>query len=116
MDFLFQLAVVLACLFYGARKGGMALGLLGGIGMVIMVYVFRLTPGRPQVDVMLTIIADVAASATLQTSGGLVVLLQIAERMLRRNPLFISIPAPFTTCGLSMLRGTGPAVYTMLPI
>jgi anaerobic C4-dicarboxylate transporter DcuB len=116
MEFLLQLAIVLACLFYGARKGGMALGLLGGIGMVIMVYVFRLAPGRPPVDVMLTIIAVVAASATLQSSGGLDVLLQIAERMLRRNPRFISILAPFTTCGLTMLCGTGHVVYTMLPI
>ena len=103
MDFLLQLAIVLACLFYGARKGGIALGLLGGIGMVIMVYVFRLKPGTPPVDVMLTIIAVVAASATLQASGGLDVLLQLAERVLRRNPRFISILAPFTTCFLTML-------------
>jgi anaerobic C4-dicarboxylate transporter DcuB len=116
MEFLLQLAIVLACLVYGARKGGMALGLLGGIGMVIMVYVFRLAPGRPPVDVMLTIVAVVAASATLQASGGLDVLLQLAERMLRRNPRLISILAPFTTCGLTMLCGTGHVVYTMLPI
>ena len=116
MDFVLQLAIVLACLFYGARKGGMALGLLGGIGIVIMVYVFQLKPGQPPIDVMLTIIAVVAASATLQSSGGLDVLLQLAERMLRRNPRFISILAPFTTCGLTMLCGTGHVVYTMLPI
>jgi anaerobic C4-dicarboxylate transporter DcuB len=116
MDFLLQLAIVLVCLFYGARKGGIALGLLGGIGMVIMTYVFRLKPGTPPVDVMLTIIAVVAASATLQASGGLDVLLQLAERVLRRNPRFISILAPFTTCGLTMLCGTGHVCYTMLPI
>ncbi len=116
MDFLLQLAIVLVCLFYGARKGGIALGLLGGIGMVIMTYVFRLKPGTPPVDVMLTIIAVVAASATLQASGGLDVLLQLAERILRRNPRFISILAPFTTCGLTMLCGTGHVCYTMLPI
>lgn len=29
MDFAIQLVVVLICLFYGARKGGIALGLLG---------------------------------------------------------------------------------------
>lgn len=104
------------CLFYGARKGGVALGLLGGIGMVIMVYVFRLNPGKPPVDVMLTIIAVVAASATLQASGGLDVLMQIAERLLRRNPRIISILAPFTTAGLTMLCGTGHVVYAMLPI
>jgi anaerobic C4-dicarboxylate transporter DcuB len=116
MDFLLQLAIVLVCLFYGARKGGIALGLLGGIGMVVMTYAFGLKPGVPPVDVMLTIIAVVAASATLQASGGLDVLLQLAERVLRRNPRFISILAPFTTCGLTMLCGTGHVCYTMLPI
>ncbi len=116
MDFLVQLAIVLVCLFYGARKGGVALGLLGGIGLVAMVYLFGLKPGKPPVDVMLTIVAVVAAASTLQASGGLDVLLQIAERLLRRNPKFISILAPFTTCGLTMLCGTGHVVYTMLPI
>lgn len=37
MDFLIQLAIILVCLFYGARKGGIALGLLGGVGLVILV-------------------------------------------------------------------------------
>lgn len=30
-QFSIQLAVVLICLFYGAKKGGIALGLLGGM-------------------------------------------------------------------------------------
>ncbi len=38
------------------------------------------------------------------------------ERLLRRNPRIISILAPFTTGGLTMLCGTGHVVYTMLPI
>lgn len=33
-DFWIQLVVVLIALFYGARKGGMALGLIGGIGLL----------------------------------------------------------------------------------
>lgn len=116
MDIFLQLAVILICLFYGARKGGVALGLLGGIGIVIMVFVFGLPPGKPPVDVMLTIIAVVAASATLQASGGLEVLLMGAEKVLRRNPKYVSILAPFTTCALTILCGTGHVVYTMLPI
>jgi anaerobic C4-dicarboxylate transporter DcuB len=111
-----QLVLILACLFYGARKGGLALGLLGGIGVVVLVYGFRLAPGEPPVDVMLTIVAVVAASATLQASGGLDVLLLGAEKLLRRNPRFVTILAPFVTCGLTMLCGTGHVVYTMLPI
>ena len=116
MDLLLQLAIILVCLFYGARKGGVALGLLGGVGLVILTFVFGLTPGKPPVDVMLTIIAVVAASATLQASGGLEVLLVGAERILRRNPKYISILAPFVTCLLTILCGTGHVVYTMLPI
>ncbi len=64
MEFAIQLIIILICLFYGARKGGIALGLLGGIGLVILVFVFHLQPGKPPVDVMLVIIAVVAASAT----------------------------------------------------
>jgi len=116
MEFSLQIVLILACLFYGARKGGVALGLLGGIGVVVLVFAFRLAPGKPPVDVMLTIVAVVAASATLQASGGLDVLLQLAERILRRNPRYVSILAPFTTCTLTMLCGTGHVVYTMLPI
>jgi anaerobic C4-dicarboxylate transporter DcuB len=116
VDIFLQLIVILVCLFYGARKGGVALGLLGGIGIVIMTFVFGLKPGKPPVDVMLTIIAVVAASATLQASGGLEVMLKGAEKVLRRNPKYISILAPFVTCFLTILCGTGHVVYTMLPI
>ena len=59
MDLVLQLVIILVCLFYGARKGGVALGLLGGIGIVILVFAFKLPPGKPPVEVMLTIIAVV---------------------------------------------------------
>jgi len=116
MELVLQIAVILICLFYGARKGGIALGLLGGLGIVVMAFAFNLPPGKPPMDVMLTIIAVVAASATLQASGGLEVMLMGAEKMLRRNPRYVSILAPFTTCLLTILCGTGHVVYTMLPI
>lgn len=115
-QFALQLLVVLICLFYGARKGGIALGLLGGIGLLVLVFGFGMQPKSPAVDVMLTILAVVVASATLQASGGLDVMLQIAERVLRRNPKYVSILAPFTTFFLTILCGTGHVVYTMLPI
>ena len=116
MDIILQIAIILTCLFYGARKGGVALGLLGGVGIIFLTFAFHLPPGKPPVDVMLTIIAVVAASATLQASGGLDVLLKGAEKLLRRNPQYVSILAPFTTCFLTILCGTGHVVYTMLPI
>ncbi|WP_139453760.1 anaerobic C4-dicarboxylate transporter [Campylobacter armoricus] len=116
IQFSIQLAVVLICLFYGAKKGGIALGLLGGIGLLVLSFGFAVAPGKPSIDVMLTILAVVVASATLQASGGLDVMLQIAERVLRKNPKFLTILAPFVTCILTMLCGTGHVVYTMMPI
>jgi anaerobic C4-dicarboxylate transporter DcuB len=115
-QFTLQLAIVLLCLFYGAKKGGIALGLLGGIGLLVLAFGFNVKPGNPSVAVMLTILAVVAASATLQASGGLDVMLQIAERVLRRNPKYVSILAPFVTFFLTVLCGTGHVVYTILPI
>ena len=115
-QFAVQLVIVLICLFYGARKGGISLGMLGGIGLLVLVFGFGIEPGKPAIDVMLTILAVVVTSATLQASGGLDVMLQIAEKMLRRNPKYVSILAPFVTCFLTILCGTGHVVYTMLPI
>lgn len=116
MQFTLQLIVVLGCLFYGAKKGGMALGVLGGIGLVILVFAFDMKPGKPAIDVILTILAVVVASATLQAAGGLDVMLQIAEKALRKNPKFVCILAPLCGWTLTVLCGTGHTVYTLLPI
>lgn len=115
-QFALQLIVVLGCLFYGAKKGGMALGVLGGIGLVILVFAFGMKPGKPAIDVILTILAVVVASATLQAAGGLDVMLQIAEKALRKNPKFVCILAPLCGWTLTVLCGTGHTVYTLLPI
>ncbi len=113
---LFSLLLFLSVCFTGQKKGGIALGMLGGVGLIVLVFGFGIEPGKPAIDVMLTILAVVVTSATLQASGGLDVMLQIAEKMLRRNPKYVSILAPFVTCFLTILCGTGHVVYTMLPI
>ena len=115
-QFFLQLIVVLGCLFYGAKKGGMALGVLGGIGLVILVFAFDLKPGKPAIDVILTILAVVVASATLQAAGGLDVMLQIAEKALRKHPKLVCYLAPICGWTLTVLCGTGHTVYTLLPI
>ncbi|XPE60947.1 anaerobic C4-dicarboxylate transporter family protein [Shigella flexneri] len=99
----------------GAGKGGIALGLLGGIGLVILVFVFHLRPGDQQ-PMSCWLSLRWSGIGDLQASGGLDVTLQIAEKLLRRNPKYVSIVAPFVTCSLTILCGTGHVVYTILPI
>ncbi len=118
--FWFQLILLIVILFFGARKGSIYLGMIGGIGLIIFIFGPKpwlgITPGKPPVDVILTIIAVVTAGATLQASGGLDCLLQVAERILRSRPKFVSYLAPLCSMTLSFLCGTGHTVYTLLPI
>ncbi|HDL7926820.1 TPA: anaerobic C4-dicarboxylate transporter, partial [Yersinia enterocolitica] len=95
---------------------GMGLGLISGIGLFILTFIFGLEPGKPPVDVMLTILAVIGCAAVLQTAGGLNVMMQFAERLLRKHPQHITLLAPFTTWSLTFLCGTGHVVYTMFPI
>ena len=116
MQFYLQLFLVLAVLFYGARKGGIALGLFGGVGVIALVFGFNLAPGKPPIDVMLVMLSVIVAGATLQASGGLDVMLQLAEKVLRKHPRYVTVLAPLSTITLTFLCGTGHVVYTMLPI
>ena len=50
-----QLAFVLTAIIIGARLGGIGLGVMGGIGLAILTFVFGLQPTAPPIDVMLMI-------------------------------------------------------------
>ena len=114
--FWIQFLLVLGAILIGIRRGGVALGLIGGLGVAILTFWFRATPSEPPIAVMLIILAVVTASATLQVAGGLDVLVQLAERLLRAHPKYVTILAPLCTFFLTVAVGTGHAVYALLPV
>ena len=67
-----QWLFVLAAIIVGARLGGIGLGVMGGVGMAVLVFVFGLEPTSPPIDVMLMIAAVISAAAAMQAAGGLV--------------------------------------------
>ena len=111
-----ELLIVLAALYVGSRYGSLALGAVSGIGLAILVFGFGLKPGTPPTDVIYIIIAAVTCAGTLQASGGMDWMIQVAERMLRKHPDHITFLAPLTTFFLTVLVGTGHVVYTIMPI
>ena len=111
-----QLLIVLAALYVGSRYGSLALGAISGIGLAILVLGFGLKPGNPPTDVIYIIIAAVTCAGIMQASGGMDWLIQLAEKMLRKNPGHITFLAPFCTFFLTVLVGTGHVVYTLMPI
>ena len=108
--------VLLLAIFIGIRVGGIGLGLIGGFGVTVFTFAFGMTPGAPPIDVMLIIVAVVAAAATLHAAGGLTFMVQLAERLLRKHPKYIVFLAPTCTYLLTMAVGTGHSVYLLQPI
>lgn len=114
--FWIQFVLVLGAVLIGIRRGGVALGLIGGLGVSLLVLGFRTPPSEPPIAVMLIILAVVTASATLQVAGGLDYLVQLTEKMLRAHPKYVTILAPLSTFFLTVCVGTGHAVYALLPV
>ena len=61
--------VVIGFIALGVRFGGMGLGLWGGVGALVLVFVFGLDPGEPPIDAMLIIVAVIAAAAAMQAAA-----------------------------------------------
>ncbi|MGN0893474.1 MAG: anaerobic C4-dicarboxylate transporter [Succinivibrio sp.] len=107
---------LLLMLYIGSRFGGIGLGVISGIGLVIEVFVLRMPPASAPVQVMLIIIAVVSCAVILEAAGGLKYMLQIAERILRKHPKRITFLGPLSTYTISIMLGTGHAVYSIMPI
>ena len=111
-----QLIVVLGAIIIGARLGGIGLGVMGGIGLAILTFVFDLQPTAPPIDVMLMIAAVISAASCMQAAGGLDYMVKIAERILRNHPSQVTILSPLVTYTFTFLAGTGHIAYSVLPV
>jgi anaerobic C4-dicarboxylate transporter DcuA len=111
-----ELAVLLAAIVLGARMGGIGLGPMGGLGLLVFVFLFRLPPGSPPGNVLGMILAVITALALMQAAGGLDYVIQLAEKVLRRNPRRITILAPLVTYVLILASGTQHVIYALLPV
>lgn len=111
-----QLLIVLTMIFVGAKVGGIGLGIYGMVGVFILVFVFGLEPGVIPIDVMLTIVSVITASAALQAAGGLDYMVNVAVRLLKRHPSRITFLAPLVTWFFTHFAGTAHTCYALLPI
>ena len=114
--FWIQLLILLTCIVIGARIGGLGLGVMGGVGLAIFVFVFGLQPTSAPIDVMLMILSVITAAGALQAAGGLEYLVFLAEKALRKNPKYITYIAPLVTYIFTFCAGTGHVAYSVLPV
>ncbi len=111
-----EFAILLLCILIGARKGGIALGTVAGIGLLIFVFGFALPPGSPPQVVLGMIIAVITALATMQAAGGLDYLILLATRLMKKKPEYITFVAPLVTYLLIFMAGTQHVIYALLPV
>lgn len=111
-----QLAILLICIFIGARMSGIGLGVMGMIGLLILLFVFGMQPADPPLEVMLIILSVVTAAAALQAAGGMDYLVQVAGKILRSHPAQITFLGPLITYFFVLFAGTAHISYSIMPI
>jgi anaerobic C4-dicarboxylate transporter DcuA len=111
-----QLIVLLAAIAIGARAGGVGMGLWGGVGLAILVFVFGAVPGSIPGEVLLIILAVIMAASAMEAAGGIDYLVRIAAGIIRKSPKHVTIIAPVVAYVFTFLAGTGHIFYPLLPV
>ena len=116
LQFFVEFAVVLACIVMGTRVGGAGVGLWGGVGVAILVFVFREAPGSPPAAAVAIILAVVTAASLMQAAGGIDWMVMVAARIIERHPKRITLVAPLTAFAFSIGAGTSNILYPLMPV
>lgn len=111
-----EFAVLIGALFMGARAGGIALGLWGAVGLLVLVVGFGVPPGAIPGEVLIIVLTVIMAASAMEVAGGIDFLVRVAERIIRKNPKQVTIVAPLVTYGFTFASGTGHIVYPLLPV
>jgi anaerobic C4-dicarboxylate transporter DcuA len=111
-----QLIVLLAAIALGARAGGVGMGLWGGVGLFVLVFLFRASPGSIPGEVLLIILSVIMAASAMEAAGGIDYLVRIAAGIIRRSPRHVTIIAPLVAYVFTFLAGTGHIFYPLLPV
>jgi anaerobic C4-dicarboxylate transporter DcuA/anaerobic C4-dicarboxylate transporter DcuB len=108
--------VVIGFIALGVRSGGVGLGLWGGVGTLVLVFLFGLDPGEPPISAMLIIIAVISAAAAMQAAGGIDYMVLIASNALRARPKALNFVAPYISYVLTILTGTSNTFFSIIPV
>ena len=108
--------VVIAFIALGVRAGGIGLGLWGGVGTLVLVFVFGLDPGEPPISAILIIVAVVSAAAAMQAAGGVDYMVVVASKALRARPKALNFVAPYVSYLLTILTGTSNTFFSIIPV
>ena len=111
-----EIALLIGCIVYAAKLGGIGVGMAGGLGMAVAVFGLGLQPGAIPIDVILIIMSIIFAISVMQVAGGMDYMVKCAAKLLRSHPKYINILAPSVTFILTLLGGTGYTAMSVLNV
>lgn len=114
--FVIEFLIVIAAIVMGTRSSGVGLGLWGGTGVAVLVFVMGLPPGSPPVDALLIVLAVIVASSTMQVAGGIDWMVSVAAKLIAANPKRITFVAPVVSFLFAAGAGTSNILYPLLPV
>jgi anaerobic C4-dicarboxylate transporter DcuB len=116
VSFVLEALVVLGAIVMGTRAGGVGVGLWGGLGTFVLVFVFREPPGEPPAAALAIILAVVTSAAMMQAAGGIDWMVYVAAGVIEKRPKQITLIAPLTAFLFSIGAGTSNIIYPLLPV
>ena len=116
VTFILEFLVVVVCLIMGVRMGGIGLGIWGGVGVFVLIFIFGLPPGSVPGSAMLIILAVVTAAGAMQAAGGIDWLVQVAAKLIRKRPRLITLIAPLVSYFFVVGAGTSNIFYPLIPV
>lgn len=116
VSFVLEALVVLGAIVMGTRAGGVGVGLWGGLGTFVLVFVFREPPGEPPAAALAIILAVVTSAAMMQAAGGIDWMVSVAAGVIQKRPKQITLIAPLTAFLFSIGAGTSNIIYPLLPV
>ena len=114
--FTIEALVVIGAIVMGTRSSGVALGIWGGLGTAVLVFIFRLPVGSPPVDAILIILTVILAAATMQQAGGIDWMVAMAAKVIMKHPKQVTLLGPLMSFLFCLGAGTGNIVYPLLPV
>src|SRR4051812_6273259 len=114
--FTLEALVVIGCILMGTRVSGVGVGLWGGVGVFILVFIFREAPGEPPAGAVAIILAVVTTAAMMQAAGGIDWMVMVAAKVIESRPKQITLIAPLTAFAFSIGAGTSNILYPLLPV
>ena len=116
ITFILEAVVVLGAIVMGTRAGGVGIGVWGGLGVAVLVFVFGEAPGEPPIAALLIILAVVTAASLMQVAGGVDWMVKVAAGVIQRHPKQITVIAPLTAFAFTIGAGTSNILYPLLPV